>query len=449
MPDYPSWRNRPGLPATLLMVGLLSTATATQADEVTFWNDVLLQAIRTSGTPPPRASRGMAMMHTAVFDAVNSLANGYQPYHQSYPAIPGAAGEAAVAQASRDVLVSLFPSQQATFDAALTSRLASLPAGPSRDAGIALGSTAAAGILNLRASDNSALVTPYTPGTNPGEWRPTPPAEAPALLPNWPQVTPWIMSNGSQYRDPVGPPSLDGPEYAAALDEVRLLGDSNAQALGNRTAEQTEIAFFWADGGGTATPPGHWNRIAQDVVLDHSLSLVDSARTFALLNLGLADAAIVSWDNKYFYDFWRPITAIREDAVNPDPAWTPLIATPPFPAYTSGHSTFSGAASAILAGLFGDEVSFATSQDNNPLVVREFTSFSQAAAEAADSRLYGGIHFRFDNEDGLVAGQRLGTHVVTTQLQPVPEPSSFILAVVAIVSAALLTPQRRPGRQQA
>jgi len=173
------------------------------------------------------------------------------------------------------------------------------------------------------------------------------------------------------------------------------------------------------------------------------LSLVDSARTFALLNLGLADAAIVSWDNKYAYDFWRPITAIREDSVNPDPAWTPLITTPPFSSYTSGHSTFSGAASEILASLFGDEVSFATSQDNNPLIVREFTSFSQAAAEAADSHLYGGIHFRFDNDDGLVAGQSLGNHVATTQLQPVPEPSSLILAAFATVGAALLVRKRR------
>ena|GEM_PF-251958 len=428
----------------LILAGaLVATANGALADEVTYWNGVLLQAIRTSSTPPPVASRGMAMMHTAAFDAVNSLSNGYSPYHQSYAAMSGASGEAAVAQASYDVLVSLFPSQQANFDTALSSRLAALPAGPSRDAGIALGSTAAAGILNLRAGDNSALLTPYTPGTNPGEWRPTPPANAPALLPNWPHVTPWTKSSGSQFRDPVGPPSLDSPEYAAALDEVRLLGDTNAQALGNRTADQTEIALFWADGGGTATPPGHWNLIAQQVVLDQGLSLVDSARTFALLNLGLADAAIVSWDNKYAYDFWRPITAIREDSVNPDPAWTPLITTPPFSSYTSGHSTFSGAASEILASLFGDEVSFATSQDNNPLIVREFTSFSQAAAEAADSRLYGGIHFRFDNDDGLVAGQSLGNHVATTQLQPVPEPSSLILAAFATVGAALLVRKRR------
>jgi len=433
----------------LLLVGLSSLANKSRADEVTYWNDILLQAIRTSSAPPPRASRGMAMMHIAAFDAVNSLANGYTPYYHSYSAAPDASGEAAVAQASYDVLVSLFPSQQSTLDTALGSRLAAIPAGPGRDAGVALGSTAAARILSLRANDNSALVTPYSPGAAPGEWRPTPPASAPALLPNWPLVTPWTMSSGAQFRDPVGPLSLDSPEYAAALTEVRLLGDINAEALGNRTAEQTEIALFWADGGGTATPPGHWNLIAQNVVSDQGLSLVESARTFALLNLGLADAAIVSWDNKYAYDFWRPITAIREDGTDPDPAWTPLIGTPPFPGYTSGHSTFSGAASAILASLFGDEVSFATSQDNNPLIVREFASFSQAAAEAADSRLYGGIHFRFDNDHGLVAGQSLGNHVAATQLQPVPEPTSLILAAFAAVGAALLVRKRRGSNRQA
>ena len=433
----------------LLLTGLFSTAGAVHADEVTYWNSVLLQAIRTSSTPPPRPSRGMAMMHTATFDAVNSLGNQYLPYLRSYSVTPDASGEAAVAQASRDVLVSLFPSQQATFDTALAARLAAIPAGPGRDAGVALGAMAAAGILNLRANDNSDLDVPHSPGSAPGEWRPTPPAYAPSLLPNWPQVTPWTMSDGAQYRDPIGPPMLDSAEYAAALHDVRLLGDINAEVLGNRTADQTEIALFWADGGGTATPPGHWNLIAQDVISDRSLSLVDSARTLALLNLGLADAAIVSWDNKYAFDFWRPITAIREDSAQPDPAWTPLITTPPFSSYTSGHATFSGAASTILASLFGDNVSFVSAQDNNPLIVREFTSFSQAAAEAADSRLYGGIHYRFDNEDGLVGGQLLGAHVANTMLRPVPEPTSLVLAGVGAVGIALLRRKHRKRNRQA
>jgi len=422
--------------------GLVAAGGSAPANEAVHWNGVLLQAIRTAKTAPPRASRGMAMMHAAAYDAVNSLSPGYAPYLQRYPASPGASGEAAVAQASRDILALLFPTQQATFDAELAARLAALPAGPNRDAGVALGALAAAAIRDLRTSDNSDLVVPYVPGTGPGDWRPTLPANASALLPNWPLVTPWTMSSGSQFRDPFGPPALDSPQYQAALGEVRLLGDARAESLGNRTAEQSQIAQFWADGGGTATPPGHWNRIAQDVVVQQGLSLAESARAFALLNLGLADAAIVCWDNKYEYDFWRPITAIREDAVNPDPAWTPLIATPPFPAYTSGHSTFSGAASAILASLFGDNFSFSSAQDDNPLVVRQFASFSQAADEAADSRLYGGIHFRFDNEDGLTAGKLLGAHVASTQLQAVPEPAALLVAA----AGGLLACGRRPRR---
>ncbi|MBL9161604.1 MAG: phosphatase PAP2 family protein [Planctomycetaceae bacterium] len=409
-------------------------AAIAHADEVTYWNNVLLQSIRAENTPPPRASRAMAMVHVATFDAVNSLSRDYAPYSQTYAASPDALGEAAVAQASRDVLAALYPSQVASYDALLATRLAALPAGSQRDAGVALGSSSASNILELRASDNSALVVPYVPGSAAGDWRPTPPTNGAALLPHWPLVTPWTMTSGSQFRDPSGPPALSSPKYADALAEVRLLGDANAETLGNRTADQTQIARFWADGGGTATPPGHWNRIAQSVVAERGLSLVDSARAFALLNLGLADAAIACWDAKYEYDFWRPITAIREDVANPDPTWTPLIATPPFPTYTSGHSTFSGAASEILTALFGDGVGFTSVQDDNSLVIREFESFSEAAAEAADSRLYGGIHFRFDNHDGLTAGQAIGRYVADNFLQSVPEPASVCLAPFAALA---------------
>lgn len=317
----------------VLLVALSQVSAVANAVEVVFWNGVLLEAVRTGYTPPPQASRAMAMVHAAAFDAVNSLSGEYTPYHQSYTFSPGALGEAAVAQASRDVLASLFPAQWATFDAALANRLAMLPTGPDRDAGVALGASAATGILNLRASDGSGLVVDYFPGGDVGDWRPTPPANANALAPHWPLVAPWTISSGSQFRDPVGPPPIASSEYAADLAEVRDLGSATSAT---RTADQTEIAQFWADGGGTATPPGHWNRIAQNVVTAEGLSLVESARTFALLNLGLADAAIVSWDNKYAFEFWRPITAIREDGTSPDPAWTPLLTTPPFPATPAG-----------------------------------------------------------------------------------------------------------------
>jgi hypothetical protein len=424
--------------ATLLAL----LAPAARADLISDWNNQLLGAVRVGSTAPPLASRAMAMVHTAMFDAVNSIDRSYQPYHVKLPSSATTSQEAAAAQAARDVLVQLYPAQAASFDVMLTTHLAAIPNSSAKTDGISLGSGAAAAILALRSADHSSETTSYTPGGNPGDWRPTAPAHAPALLPNWPSVTPWTMSSGSQFRHPTGPPALDSPAYLADLAEVRELGSATSVV---RTADQTEVAQFWADGGGTATPAGHWNRIAQSVVADQGLSLIESARSFALLNLGLADAAIACWDNKYAYDFWRPITAIREDGTAPDPSWTPLIATPPFPSYTSGHSTFSGAASTILADLFGDATSFQSAQDNQPLIVRSFTSFSQAAGEAAESRLYGGIHFRFDNEDGLAGGQALGRFVVDNYLMPVPEPASLSLTLISVVAA--LCCHRRHARR--
>jgi membrane-associated phospholipid phosphatase len=176
-----------------------------------------------------------------------------------------------------------------------------------------------------------------------------------------------------------------------------------------RTRDQTEVALFWADGEGTVTPPGHWNRIAGGVAAARGLPLVEAARLFALLNAAMADAAVVCWDCKFRFDVWRPVTAVREA----DPTWAPLLPTPPFPAYTSGHSSFSGAAAAVLAASFGaDEVPFATTSDGLPGVTRSFRSFSAAAGEAGMSRIYGGIHWSFDNTAGLACGREVGAAVV-------------------------------------
>ena len=193
-----------------------------------------------------------------------------------------------------------------------------------------------------------------------------------------------------------------------------------------RTPDQTEIANFWADDEGTVTPPGHWNRIAQTVALQRGTSLAENARLFALLNLTLADAGIACWDSKYTFNFWRPIYGIREadPAMNPgttpDLDWTPLLTTPAFPTYTSGHSTFSGAAIAALAAYFGtDEVRFANTCDTLPGVSRTFTKFSAAAEEAGKSRIYGGIHWEVDNREGLTCGRAVGEYVARYFLLPV------------------------------
>jgi hypothetical protein len=229
------------------------------------------------------------------------------------------------------------------------------------------------------------------------------------------------MSTDGHFRPP-GPPALASAQYAADYNEIKALG---AAVGSTRSSDQSEIALFWADGSGTETPPGHWNSIAQQVGVAQGNTLEDNARLFALLNLAMADAAICAWDAKYTFDFWRPVTAIRNGdldgnpATEADPAWSSFIVTPPFPDYVSGHSTFSGAASAVLAMFYGtDHIAFTTGSDFLPGVTRSFVSFSSAAEEAAASRLYGGIHFRSANEDGLHAGQDIGAWAVTHFLQP-------------------------------
>jgi hypothetical protein len=406
-------------------------------DVVTDWNNQLLQAIRTNSTPPPRASRAMAMVHTSIFDAVNSIDDTHQPYHINLNMAGTTSREAAAAQAARDVLVNLFPAQTAAFDTMLSTHLGAIPNGQAKTDGINTGSSVASAILALRANDHSNDAVAYAPSGNPGYWEPTPPANAAALLPQWPIVTPWAMTSGSQYRDASGPPSLTDAEYAQAFNEVKDLGSETSTM---RTADQTDIARFWADGAGTATPPGHWNIIAQGLSQRRGNSLNENARLFALLNIAAADAAIVAWDCKYEFDIWRPVTAIRKaDADgNPDTvqdaSWTPLLTTPPFPGYTSGHSTFSSAAAKVLANFFGsDDIVFTTSAEGAVVPDRSFTSFSQAAEEAGRSRIYGGIHFQFDNEDALRAGEALGQFVFDTQLQVVPEPAGVLAVLIGMV----------------
>ncbi len=403
-----------------LFTAQIDRVTETSSDVVIDWNATLLNAIRTDKTNPPLASRNMAIVHAAIFDAVNGITGDYNPYHVTETGPAGASAEAAAASAAHRVLVSLYPSQKPSFDQALTASLAQVTEGVAKTAGVSYGERVGDAILLLRSNDGSNQTVNYTPGTNPGEWRPTPPGFAPPLYPHWGTVTPFAMTDGSQFR-PDGPPALNSQEYTTEYNLVKDLGKLNSTT---RTADQTEIAKFWADGGGTFTPPGHWNQIAEQIAANTNSSLVENARLFALLNIGLADAGITSWDGKYTYNFWRPITAIREgdndgnaDTVG-DSNWTSLIGTPPFPEYTSGHSTFSGAGSTILGGIFGNSTSFVTNSLGLPGVNRSFNSFSGAADEAGISRIYGGIHFPSANEDGLASGRALGAYVLGNFLLP-------------------------------
>ncbi len=403
-----------------LKVEQLEDRVLMNADMVLQWNDILLDAVRVDKTNPPKASRGMAIVHASIYDAVNSIVGTHEPYLVDYSAPPTASLDAATAVAAHTALVYLYPGQKSTFDAKLTAALAGIPDGPGKTAGMLVGEGVADLIIAARDGDGWNVTVSYTPGTDPGDWQPTPPAYLPALLPSWPSVTPFCMASGAEYR-PDGPPALGSAEYRRAFREVYALGDVDSAI---RTPEQTEIALFWADGSGTETPPGHWNSIAQVAAESQGNTLVENARLFALLNLGTADAAISSWDAKYAFDFWRPVTAIQ---ASHDPTWMPLIVTPPFPSYTSGHSTFSSTAASVLASYFGTEyISFSISSDGLPGVVRSFQSFAEAAGEAGKSRIYGGIHWQFDNQDGLNAGYKLGKDIVDNYLkpnQPAPLPS--------------------------
>jgi hypothetical protein len=374
-------------------------------DVVLRWNEAALTAIRAEKTPPPVAARNLAIVHVAIYDAVTAVERSHEPFWVRFDAPVDADPTVAAAVAGHRALTELYPGRADDLDATLMDVLNPVPAGPAKTRGIALGQAVAEQVLRWRDADGcTGRASAYTPRLEVGRWRPTPPKYDPPLLPGWARVPFFALPEVAAFRPPA-PPALSSREYAVAYEQVRALGGTDSVA---RTREQTEVAFFWADGEGTVTPPGHWNRIARSVALDRRTTLAENARLFALLNVAMADAAIVCWECKFRFDFWRPVTAIREAGQD----WTPLLPTPPFPAYTSGHSSFSGAAAAALAAYFGtDEVRFSTTSDGLPGVVRSFGSFSAAAEEAGMSRIYGGIHWSFDNAAGLKCGRDVGEYV--------------------------------------
>jgi len=405
------------------------SATPCLADQVIDWNNVMLDAVRATRTNPPRATRIFAMVHTAVFDAVNGIEREYQPYFVTKQPAPGASADAAAATAAYVVLSEVYPNLRLELRGIYVNAMKSIPNGAARARGKAYGEFCARQIIKLRKNDNSDLHVPYEPSGEIGRWQPTPPAYAPALLPNWPYVLPFAMVSGDQFRAPPTPP-LESDDYAIAYNEVREYGDVDSDV---RTEDQTIIAYFWEDGGGSCTPPGHWLIIAQQLSDEFGLSLLENARLFALMSIVQADGAICAWDNKYYYDHVRPYSAITLEGdidgnpdTHADPDWFNLIPTPPFPAYTSGHSTFSGGSSKMLELFLGtDDIEFSGESpdpqrwpDILPGVVRSWTSLSQAAEEAGQSRIYGGIHWQYDNQEGLNGGRAIAEYVYENFLLP-------------------------------
>lgn len=401
------------------------------ADPVLDWNSLMIDAIRIDNSGPTLSSRNLAILHIAIFDAVNSVAPTHQPYRFQVPAPPNTSAEAAAVGAGYRVCRTLYPSLEARAQA-LYERFLGSAIDPGNDAianGIQLGLTVAGSMLEERSSDGSSTEVPYIPSAAPGQWRRTPPFARPPVTPHWRYVTPFALKDSAAFAPPP-PPSLGSPEYAAALDEVKTLGGKSSTA---RTAEQTEIAVFWSDFSFTSMPPGHWHLIAENIARSRHNTLEENARLFALLSIAQADAAIVCWEAKYRYNLWRPVTAIQraDEDSNPqttaDETWDHLLPAPSFPAYTSGHSTFSKAGAQILTLFYGaDHIPFDATSDSLPGMVRSFHSLAACAEEVGMSRIYGGIHFSFDHVQGKKTGGAIGDYVFANFLQPNHKPRGLI-----------------------
>jgi hypothetical protein len=393
----------------LCMVTVMISATTARADVVLDWNAHAARAIVTvGGQVPPRALIRLAMVHLAIYDAVNAVEG--MPF-ESYVGMPPvdrpASAEAAAATAAHDVLVSLFPAQMADLDAKYAASLAALPDDIAKVNGIVVGQQAASAILNARARDGRDATAIYVPGSGPGVWVPTPPAFLAAQAPETRFVQPFVLNSPSQFR-PAGPFSLDGEDWARDYNEIKALGSAVGSS---RTTEQTDIARFWSD-----NPPLQWNRAWRALSMAKGLGLADNARYFAMLASASADALIACWDAKYFYNFWRPVTAIRardsdgNPETAPDPAWIGLIVTPNHPEYPAAHGCFSGASTATLKYFFGtDDVGFWIDSNVASLVspVRTYFRFSDALTEVGEARIYGGMHYRSSTRIGGNIGKQV------------------------------------------
>jgi membrane-associated phospholipid phosphatase len=393
---------------------------AHSVNSVIEWNRTLLVIVRTPGAQPPtlHSTRSFAILHAAIYDAINNIDGTFSPYLVSLSDVSRHASQTAAAdQAAHDVLVALYPSFQATLDAELQQDLAQIPDGPNKDDGIIVGQAVAAETLSLRSSDGSGISAPaFIPGNQPGGYQLTPPNFAAADFTQWPRVTPFALARADEFR-PGPPPELTSDEYTRVFDEVKSLGFIQSTT---RTPEQALIGKFW-----NGNIQDFWNEIAQTAALRHHTDLARSARVFALLNISLADTTIAFFDAKYTYQFWRPVTAVQmagsdgNPSTAPNPAWLPLsIKTAPDPAYPGAHSAISAAGAEVLEFYFGWRFTFDVTSESLMGVTRHFTSFSAAAEEAGLSRIYAGQHFRSDHVAGKILGHRVAQSVDETILLP-------------------------------
>jgi hypothetical protein len=426
----------------------LGAASQSMGDAVTAWNanagEAAIAACISPINDPLHESRMYAMTHVAIHDALNAIDRRSRPYAFDGRVTRRTSAAAAVATAARDVLVPVlgelpnppFPPECgaagiASVEADYAAALAAIPDGLAKSRGIEVGAAAAAAILALRASDGSdteMLDFDYPQGTQPGEYRFTPGFDF-AFAPGWADVSPFVLRDSSQFRAPP-PYAVTSRKYTKDFDEVKRLGGDDITTPSERTDDQTEIALFWVE-----SAPLQWNRIARTVSADEHLDMWESARLFGLLNMALTDGYIGSFETKYLYNYWRPVTAIQLAATdgNPDteadPTWTPLVPTPPIPDHDSAHSVEGGAAAQVLRRFFrSDRISFetcsltlpagSTCDDADP-VLRSYGSFTQAEKENGVSRILVGFHFRNAVDDGIKHGRRIGSRAVRLFLRPV------------------------------
>jgi hypothetical protein len=413
----PVCRRRRSPSVLLITLAALSAPVCERAtaDTVMDWNEIM-QATVAAG-PATIQCRSGAIVQLAVFEAVNSISGDYQPYFGAIAEAEGASPDAAVVAAAHRTLVALYPASAGALDAAKTTSLAALADGPDKTAGIAVGEAAAATLLQIRANDGSPGNAPYTPGTAPGDWQPAPPSLTPASQPAWGQVTPFGLESGSQFRLPP-PPALNSGKYANDLNEVQLVGSATAPES-VRPQHRTDVARFFA----VSSPVQAWNLAARQVSAAQGKTLSENARIFALLGMAMADASIAVYETKYFYNFWRPQMAILgadtdgNEKTAPEAGWTPLIATPAFPSYPSGHACVSSAARRVLERQFGNHGHAITlTSPRAPGIVLNYTAFKQICEDIDDARVYGGIHFQFEQDAGTRQGREVAIFILENYL---------------------------------
>jgi hypothetical protein len=384
------------------------------ADVVTDWNRTALAVMKAANTGGNPWTRNLAMMHVAMSDAVNAVENKYAIYVPAGPTAKGASAEAAAAAAAKIVLLHQLPGQKAAIEQAFKASLAAIPDGDARKEGIAVGEACAAAVLAERASDGTNVPDTYRPVTTPGVWIPT----VPPLFAEYARAEPWVMKSADEIRPPP-PPDLKSARWARDYNETREMGAARSI---RRTAEQTAAVKFWTQ----ANLGPIWQDAALTLSQDRKLSLAENARLFALLNMGIANTFITDWDAKFHYNFWRPITAIRNgdqdgnDATERDAGWTPLNANPMHPEYPSQAAIIAGLATGVLEAVFGPNPAtpVVATDVNDPRIQRRYANIREVADEIQNVRVWGGIHFRTSLEVGYDMGRRIAVYLVENSLRP-------------------------------